>query len=254
MSLSVDERDADSKSKIPLFTRDNWTKWEQLIKDYILALDHDEAADIWTAYKWVPADGGDDPADRDYQAAANAADRKLRVKHNNAFKYIRAHLSPAVFDTTMHLPTSVPMLLRHLRRYWNDGSVCDRDKLRTEYQDMRLQQYADMEKFVTAFTNMVRVMRNHNLGLVSNDDDVLYQFNKSLPRAWELHKSIVEAMPGAPSFETATAYYIKKARDDPSLPGSLAKSAKLKQRDAVHFGAEQTSRPMQQPQKTEVCR
>ena len=177
MSLSAEERETDSKYRIPLLTRDNFPKWEQLIKDYILALDHDDAADIWTAYKWEPADGVDneaeeeeeeeeDPAERDYQLAVTASDRKLRTKHNMAFKYIRAHLSPAVFDTTMHLPTSVPKLLRHLRSYWNDGSVCDRDKLRTEYQDMRLEQYADMEEFITAFQNKVRVMRSHNLGLV----------------------------------------------------------------------------------------
>jgi len=35
--------------------------------EYIMALDHDEAADIWQAYEWVPGDDepGEDPADRD---------------------------------------------------------------------------------------------------------------------------------------------------------------------------------------------
>ena len=51
-------------------TRDNHETWFAKIGDYICALDHDEAPDIWAAYKWgeygtAPPDGEDDPAERD---------------------------------------------------------------------------------------------------------------------------------------------------------------------------------------------
>ena len=255
MSLSAGERDTDSRSKIPLLTRDNWSTWIQRMKDYILALDHDEAADIWMAYEWVPDPEADepeeDPADRNYLVANNLADRKLRIQHNKAFKYIRSCLSPAVFDTTLGLPHSVPKLLRHLRQYWNDGSVCDRDKLRTEYQAMQLEQYDDMERFITAFKNKVVVMKNYKLGLVSNDDDVLFQFNKSLPQAWQMHKSIVGAQ--GMTFDAATSYYKKIARDDATLPGTLLRPTK--QRDTVHFTSEPGPNSKGQSNgKREICR
>jgi hypothetical protein len=250
MSLSAGERDTDSRSKIPLLTRDNWSTWEQRMKDYILALDHDDAADIWLAYVWVPEgdEPGNDPANRDYLIANSAPERKLRTQHNKAFKYIRSCLSPAVFDTTLGLPHSVPKLLRHLRQYWNDGSVCDRDKLRTEYQAMQLEQYDDMERFITAFKNKVVVMKNYKLGLVSNDDDVLFQFNKSLPQAWQMHKSIVGAQ--GMTFDAATSYYKKIARDDATLPGTLLRPTK---RDTVHFTSEPGPKGQSNGQR-EICR
>ena len=66
--------------------RENWNTWIAKVKDYILSLDHDEAADIWQAYEWAPGgDGAGDPADKDYQAATNAAERKLRTQHNRRF-------------------------------------------------------------------------------------------------------------------------------------------------------------------------
>ena len=40
-----------------------------------------------------------------------------------------------------------------------------------------------MDAFVTSFNNQVRVMRNHDMGLVTRDEDVLYAFNKALPSA-----------------------------------------------------------------------
>ena len=152
MSLS-DEKEHHRGPALKLH-RENWNTWIAKVKDYILALDHDEAADIWQAYEWVPGIDGDDdddegdadadPGDKDYQAAANAAERKLRTQHNKAFRFIRNALSDELFDTTLRLPTSVPKLLRHLHKLVvSDGTVSDRDRLRTEYQEMNLEDYND---------------------------------------------------------------------------------------------------------------
>ena len=77
MSLSESKSDAIIK-----MTRGNYPTWIEKIKDYIMALDHDEAADIWAAFVWVPADPanpGNDPAEHDYLTAANGPAKKLRV-------------------------------------------------------------------------------------------------------------------------------------------------------------------------------
>ena len=89
MSLSVEDPE---KSRIGALTRDNYTTWIEKVKDYILSLDHDEAAEIWQAFVWTQPEGHNDPdpAERDYQTAANTQERKLRVQHNKAFRFIRA--------------------------------------------------------------------------------------------------------------------------------------------------------------------
>ena len=201
-------------------TRDNYLTWKELIKDFILALDHDDAADIWQAFIWVASPGDqDDPADKDYQDATNAPAKKLRVQHNKAFKFIRSSLSRPVFDTTVGVETSVPKLLRHLRAYWNDGTVTDRDSLRMDYLGLQLDNFDDFEAYTTAFKNQVRTMREHKLGMVHADEDVLFQFNKSLPPAWSVHKGISTAT--GHTFLQALSYYRNMAKSDSSLPGAL---------------------------------
>jgi hypothetical protein len=220
MSLS-DEKEHHRGPALKLH-RENWNTWIAKVKDYILSLDHDEAADIWQAYEWAPDDDDDaeDPAEKDYQAAASAAERKLRTQHNKAFRFIRNALSDENFDTTLQLPTSVPKLLRHLHKLVvSDGTVSDRDRLRTEYQEISLEDYNDMQAYITAFKNKVHTLRDLGLGLVAEDDDVLYQFNKGLPSAWTNYMSIVSAL--QLSFSAAVAFYLKTAKDDSTLPGNL---------------------------------
>ena len=49
--------------------------------------------------------------------------------------------------------------------------------MRTEFDNMRLSDFTDpdMESFITSFNNHVRVMRNHDMGLVARDEDVLFR-------------------------------------------------------------------------------
>ena len=54
MSLSQD-KDSD---KIQKLTRSNWPTWIEHVKDFIYALDHDDAVEIWEAYKWKQPEGG----------------------------------------------------------------------------------------------------------------------------------------------------------------------------------------------------
>ena len=231
MSLSESKSDAIIK-----MTRGNYPTWIEKIKDYIMALDHDEAADIWAAFVWVPADPanpGNDPAEHDYLTAANGPAKKLRVQHNKAFKFIRNSLSSEVFDTTIGQPHSVPKLLRHLRNYWNDGSVMDRDSLRMEFLKMKLDKYDDFDAYVTAFKNAVRTLKMYKVGLVRDDEDVCFQFNKGMPQAWSTYKGISSGQQH--SFEQAVSYYRKMAKSDSSLPGALkAKPVKSKAVYSTH--------------------
>ena len=48
----------ESKMTIEKLTRENYTSWIEKIKDYILALNHDDAPEIWAAFLHDPAPTG----------------------------------------------------------------------------------------------------------------------------------------------------------------------------------------------------
>ena len=52
MSLSAGE------AKIGDLRADNFDTWIEKVKDYIFALDHDDAVGIWTAYMWQAPEPG----------------------------------------------------------------------------------------------------------------------------------------------------------------------------------------------------
>ena len=231
-----------------------------MVKDYILAMDCDNAEDMWDAVEWdreaavlaaevaAAQAGGDavpapvvDPAD-EYNAlpVGNAAQRKLKQQHAKAFAYIRRSLSPPIFEKTLGHRTNVPKLLRMLKNCWSDNTTQDRDRMRTQFDSMRLSDFSDMDAFITAFNNHVRVMRNHDMGLVARDEDVLFAFNKALPSAWNLQKEVSSA--ASHGLNQAQNYYLKAAVKDESLPGSTKIAQKP---DSVHFqsSSEQKTRP-----------
>ena len=128
MSLNAEER---QKGIQPL-TKDNYLIWIEMVKDYILAMDCDNAEDMWDAFEWdreaavlaaevaAAQAGGDavpapvvDPADAfNALPAGNAAQRKLKQQHAKSFAFIRRSLSPPIFEKTLGHRTNVPMLLR----------------------------------------------------------------------------------------------------------------------------------------------
>ena len=176
MSLSHDK----DNHYIPRLTRANWTTWIEYVRDYIYALDADDAPDIWNAFKWVQPEGGQeaDPADKDYQQATNANAKKLRTAHNKAYKFIRQRLSADVFEKTKGQEVNVPKLLRFLRKYWFDGSVSDRNRLRLEFEALRLGDYADMDLYIDAFKAKAKMCRGAKIGMAQTDDDVLFRQRK----------------------------------------------------------------------------
>ena len=257
MSLNGD--DEKGSSRLPKLTRDNHLTWMAKVKDYILSLDHDNAADIWQAYAWEadPEDSDDeeDPAEQDYQQADNANDRKLRTQHNKAFALIRRSLSTEIFAKTLRLSHSVPKLLRFLQSNWNDGSVIDRDRLRQQYIDMKLSDYADLDCYATAFNNLVLTMREHKIGMAAKDDDVLFHFNKSLPAAWEQVKLATTAQ--GMDFEASISFYLQHAKQNETLPGTT--KSPQKSSSTVHYSSNSSqgrnSSPSQNsPSSTEICR
>ena len=228
-------------------TKDNYLMWNEKVKDFILALDCDGAEDIWEAYIWTPdpaqANQPDPALGYNNLPNANAAQRKTRQKHAAAFSYIRKSLSPAVFNKTIGHATNVPLLLRLLKRNWNDNSTQDRDRMRQDYHDLKLADFPDMDEFITAFNNHVAVMRQHDMGSVARDEDVLFDFNKRLPPAWSVQIEVSSA--NAHGLSQAHAYYLKAAGKDASLPGSTISS---KQPDSVHFTN------TNEQKQTETCR
>ena len=56
--MSNDNNTKDSMMKL---TRDNYRTWMAKAKDYILALDHNDAADLWAYFEWRP--NGDNNVD-----------------------------------------------------------------------------------------------------------------------------------------------------------------------------------------------
>ena len=209
MSLSHDK----DNHYIPKLTRANWTTWIEYVRDYIYALDADDAPDIWNAFKWVQPEGGQeaDPADKDYQQATNANAKKLRMAHNKAYRFIRQHLSADVFEKIKGQEVNVPKLVRFLRNYWFDGSVSDRNRMRLEFLALRLGDYADMDLYIDTFKAQAMMCRGAKIGMAQTDDDVLFRLNESLPAAWEQYKAIVSA--SKMSLEDACSFYLKTARE-----------------------------------------
>lgn len=152
---------------------------------------HQRVAYLWTrenaqhAHNEQEDDEGDDddededPEQREYQKARSAMDKKLRVQHNKAYRYIRQHLSDKVVATTKNLN------VRHLRNYWNDGTTLDKRKSRKEYDQLKLEDCTDFEDFKTAFDNKVLELRQLGVKAVADDEDVLYDLNEKLPAAWK---------------------------------------------------------------------
>jgi hypothetical protein len=229
--------------------KDNFLLWSEKIKDHILALDCEDAEAIWDAFTWTP-DPAQPSANQEDPALAysslpssNAPQRKTKQKHAAAYAYIRRALSPAVFSKTIGQPTNVPLLLRLLKRNWNDNSTQDRDRMRQNYYDLKLADYADVDEFITVFMNHVAVMRQHDMGSVARDEDVLFDFNKRLPQAWAVQKEVSSA--SGLKLSAAHAYYLKAAGKDASLPGTTICS---KTPDSVHFTSTNDNN------KTETCR
>ena len=160
MSLSSEER---QKGIQPL-TKDNYPVWSEMIKDYILSLDCDGAEVIWDVAVWdhdaaviaaraaADAAGDDavpapvvDPANTfDALPSGTATQRKFKTCHAKAFAYIRRSLSPPIFEKTLGHKTNVPKLLRMLKNCWSDNTTQDRDRVRTEFDNMRLWDFADI--------------------------------------------------------------------------------------------------------------
>ena len=211
--MSSNADDTDKSSGIEKCTVANFDTWIEYVKDYILALDHDDAIGIWDAYMWQPdpANPGNDPAGFDYQQAGNANQKKLRMLHNKTFAFCRKNLSPAMFEVTRGIETSVPLLLRKLRDQCNDGGPIDRAVLRAEYSAIKLEDYDNMQLYISGFDNLVTKMKYHKIKQVEDDEDVLFQFNMGVPQAYENAKMIASAQ----NFNLAATqkYYLKRAKE-----------------------------------------
>ena len=229
--------------KMEKLTKNNHETWFAKIEDYICALDHDDAAGIWEAYRWgeygtAPAVDGNgaqepDPADHDYQAANTAATKKLRRIHNVAWEYIRRHLSDTIFQTTLRLGhKSVPKLLRHLRKNWHDNSSNDRSILRKQYLGMQLEDHQDMDVYIQAYKNMVSLLREYDIGTAQRDEDVLDHFEKSLGAGWK--DKVTIRMATGMQLQPSYTFYKNLALQDSTLPGAIKKHGSTKTMDSAH--------------------
>ena len=229
---------APTQAKMVMLKRANYRTWIVQAKDYILAIDHDDAVTMWEIYEWTQAahPGDPDPINFDFQAVTNTAQRKLRVLHNKAFMFFRQHLSPPIFNTTLRLPTSVPVLLRHLRTYWHAHSPLDRAALTNEYRAMKLSHYEDMQAYVSSFENMVFTLREYGIGGARDDEDIIYQFEWGLPDAWADKISIRSGHVPAHTADQAFAWYCQEARShrNTKMPGAPVTAAQRSITDSAH--------------------
>jgi hypothetical protein len=171
---------------------------------------------VWKSYPTDP----DDPIDFDYQTTSTAAGKKLRAAHNKAFAFIRSNLNEEIFATTTGLTRSVPRLLRHLRDYWHGHTVEDRAEMREEYNEMQLEQYHDMDAYIIGFKVLVNTMREYDVGSATKDEDVLFQFEKGLPTAYDSIKTTHLAQ--NIDLHAAYLYCTATAKRDETLPGHIS--------------------------------
>ena len=54
---------SDKDTSVPKLSRTNWNTWIMLVEDFVMALDHDDAPDIWAIYIWIPDPDHDPDAD-----------------------------------------------------------------------------------------------------------------------------------------------------------------------------------------------
>ena len=250
-----------SRFKMSVLTRANYRTWSVQAKDYILAIYHDDAVEIWNIFEWTQAahPGENDPIDRDFQAVTSVILKKLRVLHNKAFAHLIQHMSHAIFITTTRLPHSVPVLLRHLRTYWHAHSPLDRAALTKEFRAMRLSHYEDMQAYVAAFENMVYTLKEYKIGGVEADEDVIFQFEEGLPDAWSSQVSIRNGYTPAHTLEIALAWYCSEARShrNNKMPGAPVATAHRSTTDSAFATGQGQANPAGQDRTfatVEVCR
>jgi hypothetical protein len=233
--MSVMSNDSVGKIKgLCALTKSNFLDWIQHVGDMLLAIDHADAGDMWDDYLWVvdPNNIQPDPITRDWQDSSTPTLKKLKPLHNLAWAKIRNSLDPITFKSTVDVKRSVPKLLRHLRNRWNNGSTEDRNGVRETFTQMKLEQFSDIEEFVIQFKAQLSTMRDLGIKMADSDLDVLFCFNKALPKAWATITMVAAAQ--QLGFEAATEFYISQAKQDSTLPGSISKGPKGSH--AVHWG------------------
>jgi hypothetical protein len=194
MSLATPPSDADKATGVAsckaLLLNHQTDLFLAHIEDYIASLDHTDAVDMLVAYSWVPPandPNAADPADRDYQTAANADQRKLRLLHNHAFRYIRERLPEDVFALTIPLPRNVPKLLRFIRDRWHDGSDIDQDQIRLEFSQLQISNYSNIETYTSAFNSVVATMVRCRMAEGTNNGSLRFSYLKGLGTSYKVY-------------------------------------------------------------------
>jgi len=242
------------KLKFDALDEKNFQVWIRRVKDHMFgkklldyfthAMAEDDAAAADVA---LPAE----------EPAANA----IRDKLEELWTFLNEHLTADIYKLTMD-PDEVDFgdpvsLLVFLRKKWLSKTPFDRSLLRHQFTNFNFAEHKDMEAFIANFKQHVRVMREHNVGMVDDDEDVLYHMlDKVLPDAYSDHVKIIEAT--NLSLDAAYAYLKKSARQDHTLPGSTNPAAATKRRDAAHATAtipdDKTSNSVNANASEELCR
>jgi len=228
--------------------RGNFLRWKAYVKDEIFSADHERAPDIWTAYEWDLGNHGpddEDPALQDWTLSeqgalsrASASDKKLRTVHYKLWSYIRAHLTDNIFDLSEIFAdkhgTNVPLLLRHLRQTtFMSNQVCDKHSKLVSFEEIKLESYEDMEKFLIAFEQLRKAVATFNTMYKSDDDMIVHRLTSALPEVWRT-KVLDWRSTGderTRTYEMLREWLILQAKYYSSLPGSM----KSKPASTVHM-------------------
>ena len=208
---------APAKAKVDFdpLTKDNYQIWINHVKDFLFEY---QSMNFYDASE-LRGDESKANGDPDDYAEPAFKNDKGRV----AWAYIRRHLTEDIYQKTLQIELgNVTKLLRALRLDWHDQSTLDRANLRDVYYSMKLDDYADFDAYILAFDNHVQLMKKYKVGSLGNDEDILHQFQRGLPDAWDTHTNTVLAQ--GLSYDKAVAYYKTVAKRYINLPGSTARS------------------------------
>ena len=241
------------KLKFDALDEKNYLVWIRRVKDHMFG------KKLLDYYKHAMAD--DDAVATDVQLPAeDAAATAIKDKLEELWTFLNEHLTADIYKLTMD-PDEVnygdPVsLLVFLRKKWRSKTPFDRNILRDEFTNFNFADHKDMDVFLTNFKQHVRLMKEHNVGMVNEDEDVLYHLlNKVLPDAYSDHVKIIIAT--KLKLDDAYAYLKKSAKEDRTLPGSTNPQAATKRRDAAHAAIRRTrnaSDTVNTATSEEICR
>ena len=186
-------------------SRHNYHQWYAHVRDY---LNDNDLDDVYDAVQAPEYEGkfAEDLDDDEY-------DKKEAFR--KSWAYVCRHLDSEMFNKTTD-ESDVPYgdtvaLLRYLRYTCLAANTPDdRHMLREKFEALKLEDFNDMDEYIIEFKRQRANLAEYKKKLWEDDEDALYRFHKSLPRAYSTHETIVTGR--SLTLEEALHYYSSAVR------------------------------------------